>query len=94
MAEAIWKGETIAESDDTILVEGNHYFPREAVRDDLLEGSSTHTVCGWKGTADYFTVVVGEERNVDAAWTYPDPKPEAEELRDRVAFWKGVEIRE
>lgn len=75
MARATWNGELIVESEDTVVVDGNHYFPLDAVVPGRLEPSQHHTVCGWKGTADYFHVVAGEGRNQDAAWTYPDPKP-------------------
>ncbi|MFV8753841.1 DUF427 domain-containing protein [Nannocystaceae bacterium ST9] len=91
---AIWQATTIAESDDTIVVEGNHYFPRAALVAAHFEPSETHTVCGWKGTASYLSVVVDGRRNVDAAWFYPDPKPAAAQIRDRVAFWRGVQIVE
>src|ERR671918_3064002 len=90
--KAVWNGATIAESDDTIVVEGNHYFPPGAVDFDLLAPSDTTTVCPWKGTAHYFHVAVNGDENVDAAWYYPEPKPAAAEIRDRVAFWKGVEV--
>ena len=89
---ASWKGKVIAESDDTVVVEGNHYFPRSSLVDAHFEASETHTFCPWKGTASYFSVVVDGERNVDAAWTYPDPKPAAAELAGRVAFWRGVKV--
>jgi uncharacterized protein (DUF427 family) len=90
--KAVWQGQVIAESDDTVVVEGNHYFPRESVNKECMEDSSTTTNCHWKGTAHYFSVVVKGERNTDAAWYYPEPKPQAEQLRDKVAFWRGVEI--
>ena len=89
---AVWNGETIAESDDTVVVEGNHYFPVEAVADGVLQPSDKQTVCPWKGTASYYDVVVDGQVNEDAAWYYPEPKPEAAEIRDRIAFWKGVEV--
>ena len=92
MATARWNGTVIAKSDDTIVVEGNHYFPRDAVADEYLEPSDTTTVCPWKGTAEYFTVVVDGERNRDGAWYYDEPKPAAEEIRGRIAFWRGVEV--
>ena len=92
--KAIWKGKTIAESDDTVVVEGNHYFPADTVRTEYLESSETSTVCGWKGTASYYTINVDGEKNADAAWYYPDPKSAAEEIRGRVAFWKGVQLSE
>jgi uncharacterized protein (DUF427 family) len=91
MATARWNGTVLAKSDDTVVVEGNHYFPREAVTATLLPGD-THSVCPWKGTASYFTVEVDGERNPDAAWYYPEPKSAAAEIKDRVAFWKGVEV--
>ena len=91
-ARASWNGEVIAESDDTVVVEGNHYFPADAVRRDVLVPSDTHTVCSWKGTASYYTIEVDGERNRDAAWYYPDPKPEATHVKDRIAFWRGVRV--
>lgn len=94
MVEAIYNGKVIARSDSTRVVEGNHYFPREALVDEYFEPSGTHTVCGWKGTASYYTVVVDGKRNEDAAWYYPDPKTAAAEIADHVAFWRGVEIRQ
>jgi len=90
--KAVWNGATIAQSDETVIVEGNHYFPADSVDGALLADSSTHTTCPWKGEASYKTIEVGGERNVDAAWFYPDPKPEAEEIRGRFAFWRGVTI--
>lgn len=92
MVRATWNGVVLAESDDTIVVEGNHYFPAEAVRDEYFVPSSTTTVCGWKGTANYRTVVVDGEENPDAAWFYADPKEAASEIAGRVAFWKGVQV--
>ena len=89
---AIWNGKVIAQSDDTVVVEGNHYFPRDAIVREHFEPSEHHTVCGWKGTASYFTIVVDGKRNENAAWYYPDPKPAAAEIEDRVAFWCGVEV--
>jgi uncharacterized protein (DUF427 family) len=94
MVKAEWNGETIAESDDTVVVEGNHYFPRADVDDSKLFPSTTKSVCPWKGTAHYYTVEAGGQRNDSAAWYYPDPKPEAENIRDRIAFWHGVEVSE
>ena len=90
--KALWNGATIAESDDTVVIEGNHYFPREAIRQEYFENSNTHTICPWKGEASYFNVVVNGEVNKDAAWYYPEPKPAAAEIKDRVAFWRGVMI--
>ena len=92
MVEARWNGEVIARSDDTVVVEGNHYFPPDSVYAALLKPSGTTTVCPWKGTAHYFHVVVDGEQNSDAAWYYPEPKPAAAEIRDRIAFWKGVQV--
>lgn len=94
MPTAHWNGRLIAESDDTVLVENNHYFPLASVRAEYLDSTDSATVCPWKGTASYYTVVVDGQRNTDAAWYYADPKPEAEQVRGRVAFWRGVEIRD
>ncbi|MFI7670984.1 DUF427 domain-containing protein [Nocardia sp. NPDC049526] len=91
---AVWNGTVLAESDDTVVVEGNHYFPAESLKTEYFRDSDAHTVCGWKGLASYYTVEVEGAKNPDAAWYYPDPKPEAEQVRDRVAFWKGVDIVE
>ena len=90
--KATWNGVTVAESDDTVVVEGNHYFPLQAVSPGLLVDSPTHTVCPWKGTASYYSVVVDGQTNADAAWYYPDPKDAAKQITDRVAFWKGVKV--
>ncbi|SDT37438.1 Nucleotidyltransferase [Friedmanniella luteola] len=90
--KAIWNDTVIAQSEDTVVVEGNHYFPLESVTPGVLEPTTTHTVCPWKGTASYYSVQVGGETNVDAAWTYPEPKPAAAEITDRLAFWKGVRV--
>lgn len=90
--KAVWNGKTIAESDDTVVVEGNHYFPADSIEQDHFESSDTNTFCGWKGTASYYSIKVDGETNPDAAWYYPDPKPEAENIRGRIAFWKGVEV--
>lgn len=92
MPKAVWNDLVVAESDDTVVVEGNHYFPRAALRDDLIRSSDTHTVCPWKGTASYYTLEHGGATSPDAVWYYPDPKPEAEMVRDRVAFWKDVRV--
>ncbi|MEI7859040.1 MAG: DUF427 domain-containing protein [Acidimicrobiales bacterium] len=91
---ATWNGTVLAESDATVVVEGNHYFPAADVHDEFFEPSQTQTVCSWKGTANYRTVVVAENRNADAAWYYPAPKDAAAEIADRVAFWKGVTVEE
>lgn len=90
--KAVWNDTVIAESDDTIVVENNHYFPPDAVRSDLLEPSSTHSTCPWKGEASYSSIVADGARNEDAVWTYPEPKEAAESIRDHVAFWKGVDV--
>ena len=92
MAKATWNGTVIAESDQTVMVEGNHYFPHEAVHFEFLKPSQTHTVCPWKGTASYHDVVVNGERNADAAWYYPEPSAEAKKIKDHIAFWKGVRV--
>lgn len=92
MPKASWNGQVIAESDRCEMVEGNHYFPPEAVKRELLKDSATHTTCGWKGIASYCDVVVDGQTNRDAAWYYPDPKPAASNIAGYVAFWKGVKI--
>jgi len=92
MVQARWNGAVIAQSDDTVIVEGNHYFPPEAVDADVLRPSATTSVCPWKGTARYYSLAVGGKENRDAAWFYPDPKPAAGQIRGRIAFWKGVEV--
>ena len=89
---ATWKGEVIAESDDTVVVEGNHYFPADSIKREHFRESETHTACPWKGTASYYDVVVGGDVNRDAAWFYPEPKDAAKEIKDRVAFWRGVKV--
>ncbi|GAC1663672.1 MAG: hypothetical protein PVS2B1_22870 [Candidatus Dormibacteraceae bacterium] len=89
---AVWAGATLAESDDTELVEGNHYFPAGSIDRRHFRESSDHTVCPWKGTASYLDVVVGEQVNRGAAWYYPDPKPAASGIKGRIAFWHGVKI--
>ena len=93
MTTATWNGTVIAESDDIVTVEGNAYFPRDAVRDEVLRPSETHSVCPWKGTASYFDLQVDGQVNKDAAWYYPTPKDAAQEITGRVAFWRGVEVR-
>lgn len=93
MVEARWNGALIASSDDTVVVEGNHYFPAGAVDMTLLRPSNTTTVCPWKGTAHYHSLEVDGVENSNAAWYYPDPKPKADNIRDRIAFWKGVTVR-
>ena len=90
--KAVWNATVVADSDDTVVVEGNHYFPADSVRAELFEDSDTHTTCPWKGEASYTTLVVDGERNPDAAWYYPAPKDAAAEIKDRYAFWHGVEV--
>jgi len=89
---AVWNGAVIAESDQTVVVEGNHYFPASSVDQQYLKPSSNHTVCSWKGLASYYDVVVGDQVNRDAAWYYAEPKPAASEITDRIAFWHGVKV--
>jgi len=91
---ARWNGRTIARSDDTVQVEGNHYFPPADVDAQVLEASQTTTICPWKGTAHYHSLSVDGALNADAAWYYPEPKEAAAQIRDRIAFWKGVEVVE
>jgi uncharacterized protein (DUF427 family) len=90
--KATWNGTVIAESDDTLIVEGNHYFPPDSVRTDLLTASPTTTVCSWKGTASYANIVVDGDTNSDAAWFYPEPKEAANNIAGYYAFWKGVTV--
>ena len=92
MPTAHFAGTVIAESADTIVVDGNHYFPADSVKREFVEASAQTSVCGWKGTASYYDVVVGAQRAAGAAWYYPDPKAKAENIRDHVAFWKGVKV--
>jgi uncharacterized protein (DUF427 family) len=92
MATATWNGTVIAESDDIVTVEGNAYFPRKSVREELLRPSDTRTLCPWKGTASYFSLEVDGQVNSDAVWYYPEPKDAAKEITDRVAFWHGVTV--
>lgn len=94
MVTAVWNNRTIAQSDQTVVVEGNHYFPPDSVRAEFLRDSSTTTVCGWKGTAHYFDLVVEGQTNADAAWYYSDPLEAAANIRGYVAFWKGVQVRQ
>jgi len=91
--KAIWNDEIIAESNDTIVIENNHYFPLEAVNKYFLKKSDTHTTCPWKGVASYYSLDVNEKLNKDAAWYYPEPKKEAEEIKNYIAFWKGVIVK-
>jgi uncharacterized protein (DUF427 family) len=92
--KATWHNTVIAESDDTVVVENNHYFPVESVDKSLLEPSSTTSVCPWKGTANYYSLNVGGQKNVDAVWYYAEPKDAAKQIKGRVAFWKGVKVTE
>ena len=91
--KAIWNGEVVVESDDTVVVEGNHYFPRASLNDSFVRQSSTTSHCPWKGEANYYSLVVGEATNEDAVWYYPAPKDAAREISGRVAFWKGVDVK-
>ena len=90
--KATWKGTVLAESDDTVVVENNHYFPASSLKKDAFKPSGTHTTCPWKGEASYYDVVVDGAVNADAAWFYPAPKEAAANIKDRVAFWKGVTV--
>jgi uncharacterized protein (DUF427 family) len=90
--KAIWNNTVVAESNDTVLVEGNHYFPQDSLKKEFTSFSNHKTMCSWKGQASYYSLLVGGEMNTDAVWYYPDPKPEAEMVRGRVAFWKGVQV--
>ncbi|MFY0651574.1 MAG: DUF427 domain-containing protein [Cyclobacteriaceae bacterium] len=90
--KAIWNGAVIAESDDTLVVENNHYFPVEAVKEEYLKNSEKHTVCPWKGTASYYSLEVDGKENKDAAWYYPTPSELAKNIKNYIAFWKGVEV--
>ncbi len=92
MVKAIWNGVTLASSDETVIVEGNHYFPPDSVTPGVLKPSTSATSCPWKGVAHYYTVVAGGAENPDAAWYYPDPKPAASQIKGRIAFWKGVRV--
>jgi uncharacterized protein (DUF427 family) len=92
MASAIWNGQVIAESNDTVVVEGNHYFPADSVRQDLLRPSDYHTTCGWKGTASYKSIEVDGQTNENAAWYYPETKPDAASIKGYYAFWRGVKV--
>ena len=92
MVKAVWNDVVIAQSDDTVVVEGNHYFPLDAVTPGILKPSQTTSVCPWKGTANYYSLDAGGKSNADAAWYYADPKSAASNIKDRVAFWKGVKV--
>jgi uncharacterized protein (DUF427 family) len=90
--KAIWNNTVLAESNDTVVVEGNHYFPADSIKPEYFEPSSTNTFCGWKGTASYYDVVVDGQRNPDACWYYAEPMEKASHVKGRVAFWKGVQV--
>ena len=94
MPRAIWNGTVIAESDETHIVEGNHYFPAKSLKQQHFRLSDTRSVCGWKGTANYYDIVVDKQVNRDAAWYYPTPKPDAKQIAGYVAFWRGVTVEE
>ncbi len=90
--KALWNGAVLAESDQTVVVEGNYYFPPDSIRAEHFQPSATHTICPWKGTASYYTLVVDGKQNPDAAWFYPEPKSAAGQIAGYVAFWKGVTV--
>jgi len=90
--KAIWKDNILAESDETIIIEGNHYFPPDSIKREYFQDSDSHTSCPWKGEASYYSIEVNGEVNNDAAWFYPEPKEAATEIKNYVAFWKGVEV--
>ncbi|NVM23363.1 MAG: DUF427 domain-containing protein [Desulfobacterales bacterium] len=92
--KAIWKNVTLAESDNTIVIEGNHYFPPESIRKEYFQESATHSICPWKGMASYYDIVVDGDTNADAAWYYPGPKEAAKQIKDYVAFWRNVIVVE
>ena len=93
MPRAIWKGTVLAESDHTVVVEGNHYFPPESIHQRYFQLTDSHTTCPWKGEASYYTLRVDGQTNTDAAWFYPAPKEAASQIKDHVAFWKGVTVQ-
>ncbi len=92
--KAIWNNEVIAESNETVVVEGNHYFPPSSIKKEFFEDSSNHSVCPWKGTASYFSIKVNGEENVDAAWYYPETSELAKNIKGYIAFWKGVKVED
>jgi uncharacterized protein (DUF427 family) len=92
MPKAVWNGATLAESDRTVVVEGNHYFPPDAINQDYFKDSNTHTTCPWKGVASYYTIEVDGQTNKDAAWYYPETKDAANNIKGYIAFWKGVKV--
>ena len=89
---ATWNNATVAESDMTIVIEGNHYFPPETINSEYFQPSESHTTCPWKGVASYYNIVVDGQVNKDAAWYYPEPKAAAAEIKDYIAFWRGVRV--
>lgn len=93
MVKARWQGKTLAESDQTVVVEGNHYFPADAIKQEYFQPSATHTTCSWKGLASYYTVAVDGQVSPDAAWYYPEPKEAATNIKGYVAFWRGVQVK-
>jgi uncharacterized protein (DUF427 family) len=92
--KAMWNEAVLAQSDKTIVVEGNHYFPPDTINKEYFQDSNTHTICGWKGEASYYDIVVNGQVNKDAAWYYPSTKPAADEIKGYVAFWRGVKVGE
>jgi uncharacterized protein (DUF427 family) len=90
--KAMWNGAVLAESNQTVVVEGNHYFPAASIKNELFKESDTHTTCPWKGEASYYDVVVGGQTNKDAAWYYPEPSEAAKQIKGHVAFWRGVQV--
>jgi len=92
--KAIWKNTVIAESDKTVKLEGNHYFPPQAIKKEYFTPTPTQSTCPWKGVASYYTIEIDGQSNKDAAWFYPNPKSEAKEIKDHIAFWKGVKVEE
>ena len=91
--KAIWNNKIIAESDQTVVIENNHYFPQESIKKEYFKTSETHSTCPWKGKASYFTIAVEGKENKDAAWYYPEPSAKAESIKNHIAFWKGVEVK-
>jgi len=91
--QAIWNNQVIAESDETVVVEGNHYFPPSSIKKEFFKTNDHHTTCPWKGEASYYTISVDGSENKNAAWYYPAPKEKAANIKDHVAFWKGVEVK-
>jgi uncharacterized protein (DUF427 family) len=92
--KATWKNTIIAESDRTVVIEGNHYFPPNSIKTEYFSPSDTHTTCPWKGIASYYTLQIGDQSNVDAAWYYPEPKAAAQSIKNYVAFWRDVKVSE